>query len=291
MNSFIKIDEHLLDHVHKIDTGYNADRMKEDSPEAIRDACGAAARDFPSEWWIEPREWEDWARKNDENHTWPMNYIDRYTNQDPTHECTCHSLTRAGEGAWNLGRGIIYRDGPQKGFRYAESQAVWFSPLSIYAEANPRQWGGANVRQVMEIACDRGFLPDKIQPREYGFKHTLQGTTGRGNNNQSSGKWVGVRDFPEGWQETAKHFRPLEVVFAGSWEEAVCCVLRSRFYCVGRKGHAIPWGQWLPGQGMAYPDSYDVTRYDSQATVKSAWEGGFAIASMTVPDSWQSPGG
>lgn len=302
MNSFDKVDPALIDTPSPEialspdgHPGYTAALEAEDTIDNVRAACGAATRDFPRSMWIEPRDWADKARDNDKYHTWPVNYIDRYTNQNPTHECTCHSLSRNAEGARNRQRGIIFKDGPKKGYRYDESSkygSVWLSPLSVYAEANPRQWGGANVREVMEIACRRGMLPETKQPKEYGFKHALHGTTGQGNNNQASGDWVRVKDFPEGWEETAKWFRPLEVIFPGSWEEAVCLVLNGLFVSVGRSGHAIPWGQWNPtDEVMAYPDSYEVTRYDSLRTVKSAWQGSFAIATMTVPDDWDKPAG
>lgn len=293
MNSFSPIDPKLIDVVLP-ESGYNAARAAEDSPSAIRDACMGAARDFPKSLWIEPKDWADKARDNDKYKTWPVNYIDRYTNQNPTHECTAHSLRTNFEGARNRQRGIIFPDGPKKDFRYEESAngSVWLSPLSIYAEANPREWGGANVRQVMEIACRRGMLPDKIQPRDYGFKHTLQGTSGQGNNNQSGGDWISVSRFPEGWKETAKWFKPLEVIFPSSWEEAICLVLNGLHVSVGRSGHAVPWCQYnITEQVMAYEDSYNVTRYDSLRTVKSAWQGSFAIATVTAPDDWLKPGG
>lgn len=293
MNSFKKINPKLIDVFPKEHDGYPDELAAEDTIDAIRDACGEAARDFPDSWWIEPRDWPDAARDNDKYSAWGMNYVDRYTNQNPTHECTCHSLSRCIEACWNLQHGVIFPKGPKKNFRYEESAkygSVWFSPLSVYAEANPRQWGGANVRQVMEIACRRGILPETIQPRDYGFKHALHGTAGNGNNNQASGRFLKVSQFPSGWQETARMFKPLEVIFPASWEQAVCLVLRRRLVGVGRNGHAIPWAQWNPAeQVMAYPDSYDVTRYDSLRTVKSAWQGAFCIVSMTTPDNLQKP--
>lgn len=300
MNSFdqinpalidVPLDPALLTDGHP---GYPDDLAAEDTPDVLRDACGAASREFPDALWIEPKDRADKARDNDKYHTWPVNYLDRFTNQPPTHECTCHSLRANMEACRNRQRGIIFPDGPKKGFRYEESQqgSVWLSPLSVYAEANPRQWGGANVRQVMEIAVRRGMLPDKIQPCDYGFKHTLQGTTGEGNSNQSHGPWVPLSRFPEGWQETAKWFRPEEVIFPGSWEQAVCLVLNGLVVSAGRNGHAIPWSRWLPDQQiMEYVDSYNVLRYDSLATVKRAWQGSFAIASVTAPDDWMKPAG
>ena len=296
MNSFAPIPPALVDHRIPGHDGYPAELAAEDTPDVLRDVCGAASREFPDELWIEPDLWPDKARENDKYGTWPLNFIDRFTNQNPTHECTCHSLSRNVEGCRNRHLGIIYPDGPKKDFRYQESAmgSVWLSPLSVYAEANPRQWGGANVRQVLEIAVRRGMLPEKIQPAEYGFKHTLQGTTGKGGTNQSRGSWVSVSQFPDGWQETAKHFRPQEVIFPSSWEQAVCLVLHGYLVSVGRDGHAIPWAilnfesDRLKAAG--YPDSYDVVRYDSLNTIKRAWQGSFAVATMTTPDDWTKPG-
>lgn len=295
MDSFSPVDPSLVDVVLPVDDqGYPEQEMLADRESGVLfGVCGSASRKMPDSLRIPQSEWAKRAAENDRNHTWPMNYIDRYTNQQPTHECTCHSLRTNFEGARNRQRGVIYPDGPKYQGGYKESGevgSVWVSPLSVYAEANPRQWGGAGVRQVLEIACRRGILPDKKQPHDYGFKHSLQGTTGKGNEFQSSGGWVAVRNFPDGWEQTAKLFRPLEVIFPESWEDAVSLVLNGYFVSVGRDGHAIPWGQWLPNQQMmAYPDSYNVTRYDSLRTVRSAWQGSFAIATVTTPDDWNNP--
>lgn len=293
VDTFAPIPEHLVDVVLPEHDGYPEHLAAEDTPDALRDCCGAATRSFPESLWIEPKDWEDKARDNDKYKTWAYNYVDRYTNQNPTHECTCHSLSRLFEGARNRQRGNIFDEGPKRDYRYEESSkvgSVWVSPLSVYAEANPGQWGGANVRQVMEIACRRGLLPESIQPADYGFKHTLHGTTGEGCNNQSRGSWVSVSRFPAGWQETAKLFMPEEVCFPESWEQAVCLVLNGYGVGVGRSGHAIPWMFWNAAeQAMGYPDSYEVTRYDSERTVKSAWYGSFSILSVTAPDNWNFP--
>lgn len=296
------IDPKLIDVFPAEHDGYPDHLAAEDTSDALRDACGSASREFPQSLWIEPKDWADKAADNDRHGTWAMNFIDRYTNQGAgdsrpgTHECTCHSLRANAEAARNRARGVIYPDGPKPHYRYPESGtffgSVWLSPLSVYAEANPQRWGGANVRQVLEIAVRRGMLPDRVQPREYGFRHTLTGTSGKGNENQSGDKWVDLNAFPEGWQETARWFRPQEVIFPDSYEQAVCCVLHGLVVSVGRNGHAVPWAKWMAGErAMAYPDSYDITRYDSERTARSAWRGSFAIASMTLPDDWSRPAG
>lgn len=300
LDSFATIPPDLIDHFPAGHDGYSDRCAAEDTPDALWDACGSASTKFSDDYWIEPKDWPDAARDNDKYRSWAMNFVDRYTWQKSSHECTSHSLRALGESSRNRQRGVFYKDGPKKGFRYPESatnNSVWLSPLSIYAEANPRQWGGASIRGVLSIAIRRGFLPSKTQPRDYGFKHQLHDSAGGGEaSNQSIGPWTPVSRFPSGWQETAKHFRPLEVIFPESWEQAVCLVLHGIGIGVGRSGHAIPWMQALFDSrgnftGLAYPDSYLVTRVDSAATVRSAWRGSYGIASFTAPDDWERPAG
>lgn len=294
MDSFAPVNPALVDVKLPFESGYSDELRAGDTPDVLREACGAATREFPQSLWIDPKDWADKAKENDKYKTWPVNYVDRFTNQSPTHECTCHALRAAAEACRNRQRGIIFPDGPKAGFRYEQSSrgSVWLSPLSVYAEANPRQWGGAGCRQVLEIAVRRGFLPEKIQPKDYGFKHQLQGTTGAGNNNQSSGPWVSLANFPSGWADTAKWFRAQEVIFTSDPEQVVCLVLHGIIVEVGRSGHAIPYAFWNDKEKvMGYVDSYNVIRYDSWRTVQSASAWAFAISSMTTPDNWDYPAG
>lgn len=273
--------------------GYPAQLAAGDTRDVLMGVCGSASREFPKALWIEPSDWEDKARENDKNKTWPVNFCDRFTNQTPNHFCTCHSLGTNFEICRNRQRGVIYPDGPKAGFRYEESAkygSVWVSPMSVYAEANPGEWGGASIRHVMDICIRRGFLPDKLQPKDYGFKHTLAGTTGKGGINQSSGPWTPVSRFPNGWQETAKSFRILEVIFPETIEQAMCLILHGYAVCVGRAGHAVPWALAnVQEKRFGYVDSYDVIRWDSWGTARGAVGGSYAIASVTAPDDWSEP--
>ena len=302
MSSFTPIDPALLDTPSPEialspdgHPGYTEELCAGDTTDVLWDVCGSASREFPKHLWIEPEDWADKARDNDKYKTWPLNYSDRFTNQNPNHFCTCHSLATSFEMCRNRQRAVNYGDGPKKDFRHEESSkygSVWMSPMSIYAEANPRQWGGAGCRQVMEICVRRGFLPDPIQPKEYGFRHTLIGTTGRGGKNQSSGAWTPVSRFPDGWQETAKHFRAQEVIFPRSAEQIMCLVLHGYSVGVGRNGHAIPYCfANIQEKAIAYQDSYDVIRWDSWRTVQSAVGGAYALATVTTPDDWSRPAG
>lgn len=199
------------------------------------------------------------------------------------------------EGCRNRQRAISYPKGPQAGFRYEESKlgSVWVSPLSIYAEANPRQWGGASCWQVLEIAMKRGFLPETVQPSEYGFKHAIPGTTGKGGINQASGRWLSVPQFPDGWRETAAWLMPQEIIFTRDWRQATCMLLHGRILGYGRKGHAVPpWYYNHASRAYGYCDSYDVERWDSLATFKAAVaQGVHCIESVKAPDNWLNPAG
>lgn len=293
MNSFDPINPAEVDQFDADHDGYPDALAAADTPEAMRFAAGNAARDFPQSLWIEPKDWADKARDNDRYKTWGINYLDRFTHQGNSHECTCHALRAVAEACRNRQRGIIYAEGPVRDRRYAESASgsVWLSPMSIYAEANPSQWGGAGCQQVLEIAVRRGFLPEKTQPREYNFRHAINGTAGGTNAiNQSDGEWVPVRNFPAGWQKTAEWFKPLEVIFPDSWEQAVCLLLHGYVLEYGRSGHAVPPAFWnVAEQKAGYVDSYNRILYDSLGTFRSASNGCFTIATMTAPDDWLHP--
>lgn len=289
------IDPKLIDWSPRESDGYPDHLAAEDTRDVLMDACGSASRAMPGALRIDPSRWVEVAKERDATKTWAMNRVSRYTMQNPSHECTTHSLVTNYMVADNIARGIIYPEGPKKNHRYEESakfDEVWLSPLSVYAEANPQEWGGANVRRVLEIAVRRGILPDLTQPKEYGFKHQITGTSGKGNLNQSGGRWVPLSRFPEGWEQTARHFRPLEVIFPESFEDAMSLVLNGYAVSVGRNGHAVPWCQWLWKEELfAYPDSYDITRYDSMRLARNSWRGSFSIISTTTPDDWMKPAG
>lgn len=300
MNSFDPVNPALVDQppppARDGHTGYPEALRMGDTRDVLKSVCGSASRDFPKALWIEPKDWANKARENDANKTWPVNYCDRYTHQGGSHECTSHSLSRNFEICRNRQRGFKYPDGPKAGFRYPESataNSVWVSPISIYAEANPGQWGGASIREVMNICIRRGFLPDKVQPKDYGFKHSLHTSAGGTDGfNHSAGPWVRVSNFPAGWQETAKHFRVLEVIFPESAEQMMCLVLHGYAVCVGRNGHAVPLALANVDQkAIGYVDSYNRILYDSWRTVNNSVGGAYAIASVTTPSDWLKPAG
>ena len=127
--SAIITDRSLIDYVPAHDTGYPMNMSAQDTPENLA-MLGPAVRDFPDSLWIEPKDYKDVARDNDKYKLWGEDVKNRFTNQHATHECTSHALIQVGEVAWNQQR---------KG----KGDPVLFSQISVYAEANPRQWGEA----------------------------------------------------------------------------------------------------------------------------------------------------
>jgi hypothetical protein len=289
------IDSKLIDVFPAEHDGYPDDLAKADTPSELFGSCGDAARSFPDSLWVEEKDRKALAEECERNKTFGVHFLDRYTAQGSSHECSAHAVIRSCEAAWNRQRSLIYADGPKKNERYEESKlgSVWLSPLSVYAAANPRQWGGSNIQHCLRIAQERGVLPDRTQPRDYGFRHAMQGSAGgREYADQSIGPWLPVSRFPEGWKETAKHFRPLEVIIIENWEQGLCCLLAGYVIAYGRRGHAVPVAHWDHKQNVfMYVDSYVRRLYDSFSTFKSACQGAVAVATMSMPDSWEKPAG
>lgn len=278
----VTFPDSLLDVVPTVDTGYRGF----DTEDTVETFSAAGVIDFPDSYWIDPKDWEDKARENDKYGTWAEDYSNRFTNQSPTHECTCMALLQCCEIAWNRQRG-------------SKDDAVWFSALGTYEEANPRIRGGASVRGVLKLAMARGMVPEHDGPAGPGtqqskFKFTRCGTMGKGNATQSHGPWLPYKDYPAGHRDTSRHFRPLEIINVASWEQHFCLLLNGLAVGNGRSGHSIPHVRAVKRDGKwfsKYKDSYDLFRYDSISMVRSGVGAAYCIASMTRPDDWKRPAG
>ena len=275
----VDFSDKLVDYVHKYPSGYPVEESAWDTSDAL---AALGTREFPDTYWIEPADWKDFARQNDKDKTHPEDYRNRFTHQGNSHECTCHALSQNFEIAWN-------RQAFSKKF------AVYTSPLSVYAQANPRRWGGSSMQYTLGIAMERGILPSWNGPGGPGtqkdkYEHTLNETAGHSRTDRAGVSWVSLRNFPTGWKETAKHFMPLEVINPRSEEEIICLLLRGIAVSVGRYGHAIPYVQavWRDGSWpyAKYSDSYDVHRFDSKRAQRAAVGGAYAIVSTTHPDEF-----
>lgn len=282
----VVIDPKLLDVVLTTPSGYPRELAAADTTENMRGMEGV--RDFPSSYWIEPKDWKDRARQNDENKTWPDDFANRFTKQGNSHECTTHSLIQQLEIAINRAAGT-------------KDYATWLAPLSVYIEANPSKWGGANIQTVLRIAIERGVLPSHNGPQGIGsqknkFKVTLNESAGHNEAEFAGGPWVSLSKLPAGWENTARHFAPIECINCDSREEMISLILHGIAVGVGRNGHAVPITKavWQANEEMPngmYRDSYNRVLYDSWSTLKKGVGGSHGIVTVKVPDDWNAPAG
>ncbi len=150
-----------------------------------------------------------------------------------------------------------------------------------------------NQQRLLQVDAN-GVVNAAVNSQQKFFKHTLNRTAGTSDPDRGGGRWVSVGNFPDGWKDTAKHFKPLKVINPRSYEEMVCLIIRGFACGVGRSGHAIPYCEivWDDGQLYAkYSDSYNTYRYDSVRMMRSAVGGAYSIVSTTVPDDWSRPAG
>jgi len=270
-------DRTLIDYTLPDHDGYPDNLAAADTSDEL---AMMGATDFPQSLWIEPKDWKAYAADNklSERKLWPTNFKGRFTNQHPTHECTCHSLCRGAEIAYAA--------------QHSGAKKIAFSQVGIYAIANPGQWGGAGCLEVLRIAMETGFIPENVWGQDAIYKHTMHGTAGKGNADNSSGPWVTERSKPEyfsGAAETRNLFKPTEVINPRSREEMACCVLHGRAVNVGRRGHAVPYTflVWEPTQKseqptFGYDDSYDIQRFDTWSSASAAVSGSSCIWNMTM---------
>lgn len=274
----ISIDPKFVDVQHK------PDGMAEgsDSESLLMGVNGVEA--FPDNLRIPRADRDDWLRENEKNQTAPEHYSLRFTHQGSSHECVYHCRSQLFE--------ICYAKqlGKQWGF--------FTSPLfGYFADKGPRgQYGGSNVSESLRNGMSVGFLPEYDGPEWLGgkggqekrFLHTMAQTSGRSEDHWTQKGWP--RALPEGYQQTARHFRILKAYWIPDAEAHFSAVVR---WGVGngRQGHSIPHvnivkndsGKYL----SRYKDSYNRFLYDSEGL----WGGGYCICSVTMPDDPSKPTG
>jgi hypothetical protein len=273
------INPALIDITHQYD-GMNPEGYSED------ELFAAGATRFPDYLRIPRKDWDEWINNNDKNRTAPINYSARYTHQGNSHECVCHATTQSFEIAYNR--------------QFASTKyAVYGSPLALYTRiTGGRQWGGSNVMDALREMMANGMIPEYDGAEWMGgklgqykhFKHTVHQTSGRSESHWPTKGWITPSRLPEGWKQTARHFRVLEAWTIPDAEAHASALLRGLCVVNGRQGHSIPHVQLVKSNGRYYSkyrDSYNEDRYDSE----SLWGGGFAIVSVTIPQERENPAG
>ena len=259
-----------------IDVEFKFDGLKDDATED--QLLQAGAKRFPESLLIDRSEWDDRIEELDKQKQWAEDYSGRHSNQSNSHECVSHASVNNAQIAWNRQYNGMDHD-------------VWFSPLALYTRVTGgSRWGGSNVLSTMREMMANGLIPDHDGPagknsQQKLFDHTLHETSGRTEDWWPTSGWVRPSELPDGWKETAKHFRPLEVytIPHGSREAHASALLRGWCCTNGRSGHSIAHVKLAKEGGRylsRYKDSYGPGsfRYDSERM----WGGGFVIRSMTM---------
>jgi hypothetical protein len=171
---------------------------------------------------------------------------------------------------------------------------VWFSPLALYTRiTGGRQWGGSSVIDSMYEMIEKGMLPEHDGPegknsQHEKFKHTVHQTAGRTEGWWPTKGWINPRELPDGWEETAEHFRALEVYTVPDREAHASALLHGFCTVNGRNGHSIPHMRLVKDGSRylsKYKDSYNEFRYDSERL----WGGGYIIRATTTPHNPSNP--
>ena len=241
----------------------------------------AGAKPFPDKFFIERSEWDDRIREHEKHESSADYFSGRFTHQGSSHECVAHGAQAAFSCAYNRQLGGLEHD-------------VWFSPLALYTRiTNGRQWGGSSVIDSRYEMIEYGMIPDHDGPEgknsQYEkFKHTVHQTAGRSEQWWPTKGWIRPGELPDGWKETAEHFRALEVYTIPNREAHASALLHGFCIVNGRNGHSIPHMKMVKENGRylsKYKDSYNVFRYDTDRL----WGGGYIIRSTTMPHDPTNP--
>ena len=165
---------------------------------------------------------------------------------------------------------------------------IEFSPNSMYPHVSSRASSGstlsANMRQVMDV----GLLP---VPNEKAVAFLRD--AGIPVNTREENDYYGR--FPDGWKETAKHFRAAEVFDIASYEGVISALLIGFPVIVGRRGHAICYLDPLDDGGrVQYANSWgadwgdDGFGVDSESISSGAIRsyGAFALRTVWMNDTF-----
>ena len=262
-----------------IDVEFEWDGLLVDPSE--RELYYAGAKSFPDKFLIGRSEWDDRINEHEKNQSSADYFSGRFTHQGDSHECVCHAAHPAFMCAYNRQLGGLEHE-------------VWFSPLALYTRiTGGRRWGGSSVIDSLYEMTERGMIPDHDGPegknaQHEQFKHTVHQTSGRTEGWWPTKGWISPRELPEGWEETAEHFRVLECYTVPNEEAHASALLQGYVVVNGRQGHSIPHMTLVKENGRylsKYKDSYNTFRFDSERL----WGGGYVIRATTMPHNPEDP--
>jgi len=231
-------------------------------------------------------EWRDRARELEKAGFDATTYLRPYNNQHPESSCVYNAAEVCMRYIRNRTLGNKYE--------------MKCSPMSGYCRVTSRRHSGSTMWGALEQLSDIGLLPESSSEySEPGLKllHRRAKAMCRHTFHQNT-PFVRQRELPEGYRDTAKHFRVHEWIRLDNEEQFASALLAPYPICYGRNGHSIAAVQ-LDFDGREpyakYLDSYGASKGDGGYLWDSRrkWNtgGAWACRSVVIPDDPRLPCG
>lgn len=220
---------------------------------------------FPDSFLVPRDEWRDRIHEREEAGHSLKNYHPYVYNQHPESSC----VYNAAAGCLTIRRNI----------QLGEKWQVVLSPMSGYGQVARYRHSGSTMWGALGWTSEHGLLPsDRYGGR---FPHEFH-------ENRPFD-----RRLPDGWEDTARHFRAIEWFRVDSREQFASALLHDMPICYGRSGHSICAEDLIYDTGrrrfyVRYCDSYGLGRGDDGRLYDSermwATGGAWACRQVTQPD-------
>lgn len=227
---------------------------------------------FPDSLLVPRSEWRDRIREREEMGISLANYHPYVYNQHPESSCVYNAACGCLTIRRNLALGL--------------SHQVVLSPMSGYCRVASYRHSGSTMWGALELTNESGVLPSDGHDQSSHFRHTFHENT------------PFTRRLPDGWQDTARHFRTIEWFRIDSREQFASALLQNMPICYGRSGHSICAEDLVYERGayyVRYCDSYGTGRGDNGRLYDSermwATGGAWACREVTLPDDPARPAG
>lgn len=162
---------------------------------------------------------------------------------------------------------------------FGMDRVIQLSAMSLYQLIGRSPSSGAVVMDALDAIQETGVLPLDTEENKKRFKHTMPHT----------GFYT---KRPDGCEETAAMFKGVEALRINNYLEGFSALAKREPVVVGRKGHSICYLRGLNDNGSLasrYANSWTPNwgdkgfGVDSKGTAKSAFNGAFALRTVTVP--------
>mgnify|MGYP003334078817 FL=1 len=233
--------------------------------------------EFRSDWLIGRSEWRDRIEAKKAAGGGLEQYNLKINDQNPESSCVCNAAETCFRTVWTRQLGVEH--------------SIDFSPMSLYTRICSSRHSGSWMPDALAELEDNGILPEDTPANRARFKHVVHQNT----------PFIRERDLPDGWKQTAKHFR----VIKGEWyrlpddNEAFASALLSDMpICYGRSGHSIAALTLVYSDGRflaKYAQSYGTDvgdngyQYDSERNWNT--DGAWCLRAVTMPSDVSKPAG